>query len=462
MATASGTSSRPRRSCWSPPPCSTSRRPGCCRRATSRTRRTSRCSRRATCSSRGCCSTARSRRSPGCSRPGWRGSRSGTRARSGWRSGSPSCCPRCSSASASTSSPTLAAKALEPKAEAEVSLHHIHAPRVSVREQAAIVVERLRRSGAMTFRALCGDSPDTLTTVARFLSLLELFREGAVGFDQVTPARRADRPLDRRRRRRRRGPGHRRVRRGAARSRPPSRSRPADADDPGGTSDDRDRADDARQALVDVPLAALRPSLEAVLMVADQPLDAIALATAVGYPVDEVVAALQLLAEEYDEQGRGFELRNVAGGWRYYTREEYAAVVEGVRPRGPAGPADPGGARDARRRRLQAAGLAGPGLGDPRRQRRRRDAHAAHPRPGRGGRARTSRPGRTSTAPPATSSSGSASQSIDELPELAPYLPDLADMEDELESRPRLDAAQHPETPEEGPSTEPDGGTEPT
>ena len=82
---------------------------------------------------------------------------------------------------------TLAAKALEPKTVAEVSLQHIHAARVSVREQAAIVVDRLRRSGAMTFRALCGDSPDTLTTVARFLSLLELFREGAVGFDQVTP-----------------------------------------------------------------------------------------------------------------------------------------------------------------------------------------------------------------------------------------------------------------------------------
>ena len=49
------------------------------------------------------------------------------------------------------------------------------------------MVDRLRRPGAMTFRALCGDSPDTLTTVARFLSLLELFREGAVGFDQVTP-----------------------------------------------------------------------------------------------------------------------------------------------------------------------------------------------------------------------------------------------------------------------------------
>jgi segregation and condensation protein A len=81
----------------------------------------------------------------------------------------------------------LAAKAMEPKPVQEVVLHHIHQARVSVREQAAVVVERLRRSGALTFRALCGDSPDTLTTVARFLSLLELFREGVVGFDQVTP-----------------------------------------------------------------------------------------------------------------------------------------------------------------------------------------------------------------------------------------------------------------------------------
>jgi len=81
----------------------------------------------------------------------------------------------------------LAARALEPKPTPELSLQHIHAAKVSVREQAALVVERLRRSGTMTFRALCGDSPDTLTTVARFLSLLELFREGAVAFDQVNP-----------------------------------------------------------------------------------------------------------------------------------------------------------------------------------------------------------------------------------------------------------------------------------
>jgi segregation and condensation protein A len=81
----------------------------------------------------------------------------------------------------------LAARALEPKPVLELSLHHIHAARVSVREQAALVVDRLQRQGTMTFRALCGDSPDRLTTVARFLSLLELFREGAVAFDQVTP-----------------------------------------------------------------------------------------------------------------------------------------------------------------------------------------------------------------------------------------------------------------------------------
>jgi segregation and condensation protein B len=77
-----------------------------------------------------------------------------------------------------------------------------------------------------------------------------------------------------------------------------------------------------------VSAAELRPSLEALLMIADQPLDEITLATAVGHPVGDVSAALADLATEYAEQGRGFELRNVAGGWRYYTREEFAAVVE--------------------------------------------------------------------------------------------------------------------------------------
>jgi segregation and condensation protein B len=72
----------------------------------------------------------------------------------------------------------------------------------------------------------------------------------------------------------------------------------------------------------------LRPALEAVLMVADQPLDPVVLAAAVGRAPDEVHEALAALAQEYDDQGRGFELRRVAGGWRYCTREEHAAVVE--------------------------------------------------------------------------------------------------------------------------------------
>ncbi len=84
----------------------------------------------------------------------------------------------------------------------------------------------------------------------------------------------------------------------------------------------------ARQETLAVPLADLRPALEAVLMVADQPLDQVSLATAVGYPVSEVLGSLEALAAEYDEAGRGFELRNVAGGWRFYTREEFAPVVE--------------------------------------------------------------------------------------------------------------------------------------
>lgn len=79
----------------------------------------------------------------------------------------------------------LAAAAMAPKAAPAVSLTHIHAPAVSVREQAALVVTVLRRQGTATFRTLVADAPDRLTTVARFLALLELFREGLVAFDQV-------------------------------------------------------------------------------------------------------------------------------------------------------------------------------------------------------------------------------------------------------------------------------------
>ncbi|MCW2786203.1 MAG: segregation/condensation protein [Marmoricola sp.] len=81
----------------------------------------------------------------------------------------------------------LAARALEPKVEPVLSLAHIHAPAVSVREQAHLVVERLRVHGTLTFRKIAADAPDVMTRVARFLALLELFREGVLAFDQVTP-----------------------------------------------------------------------------------------------------------------------------------------------------------------------------------------------------------------------------------------------------------------------------------
>ncbi|WP_028473207.1 SMC-Scp complex subunit ScpB [Nocardioides alkalitolerans] len=73
---------------------------------------------------------------------------------------------------------------------------------------------------------------------------------------------------------------------------------------------------------------ALRPAIEAILMVADQPLPSVTLAVTTGHTVPDVDRALADLEREYAEQGRGFELRNVAGGWRYYTREEHAGVVE--------------------------------------------------------------------------------------------------------------------------------------
>ena len=66
-------------------------------------------------------------------------------------------------------------------------MDHLHAPAVSVREQAALLVTALRRSRVSSFRALTADCEGTLVVVARFLALLELYREGAVVFDQVTP-----------------------------------------------------------------------------------------------------------------------------------------------------------------------------------------------------------------------------------------------------------------------------------
>ncbi|MEU8757168.1 segregation and condensation protein A [Streptomyces chartreusis] len=80
----------------------------------------------------------------------------------------------------------LAVKAMQPKPKPQVYVDHIHAPLVSVQEQAGIVVARLKELGEVSFQALVEDTDDTLTVVARFLALLELYREKAVALDQET------------------------------------------------------------------------------------------------------------------------------------------------------------------------------------------------------------------------------------------------------------------------------------
>lgn len=219
-----------------------------------------------------------------------------------------------------------------------------------------------------------------------------------------------------------------------------------------------------------VPVAELRPSLEALLMVADEPMEAVTLATAVGYPVPEVNEALTALAAEYDEQGRGFELRNVGGGWRYYTRDEYAAVVEGF-------------VLEGQQARLTQAAL-------------ETLAVVAYKQPVSRARVSAIRGVNVDGVMRTLLNRGLVQEaghdhetganlyrtttyflerigvtSLDELPELAPYLPDMDDLEDELAemvsvpvaSEPVPEPEPHqPHSPHSGDGTEPDGGTEPT
>jgi len=79
----------------------------------------------------------------------------------------------------------LAARALTPRPEPQVAVDHAHGSMVSVREQTALLQERLRRTGSVSFRHLSADCEGTLQVVARFLGLLELFREGLVSFEQA-------------------------------------------------------------------------------------------------------------------------------------------------------------------------------------------------------------------------------------------------------------------------------------
>jgi segregation and condensation protein A len=81
----------------------------------------------------------------------------------------------------------LAALTLAPKAPPKVPTEHIHAPVISVREQARIVAARLRELGRASFRQLTADAAGGYEVVASFLALLELYREDMVSFEQIAP-----------------------------------------------------------------------------------------------------------------------------------------------------------------------------------------------------------------------------------------------------------------------------------
>jgi segregation and condensation protein A len=81
----------------------------------------------------------------------------------------------------------LAALALAPREIPTVGLDHLHAPLVSIREQASHVVALLRRHGTLTFRELIAGADAKGVIVARFLAVLELYRHAAIGFEQLEP-----------------------------------------------------------------------------------------------------------------------------------------------------------------------------------------------------------------------------------------------------------------------------------
>jgi segregation and condensation protein B len=101
---------------------------------------------------------------------------------------------------------------------------------------------------------------------------------------------------------------------------------PGHRDGPAGTSGPGPDTPDSGADLRELP--GLRACVEAVLLVVDEPVSDLLLAQVLERPRDEVAAELRSLAAEYTAQGRGFDLREIAGGWRLYTREDCAPVVE--------------------------------------------------------------------------------------------------------------------------------------
>ncbi|MFI5713857.1 SMC-Scp complex subunit ScpB [Kribbella sp. NPDC051620] len=199
----------------------------------------------------------------------------------------------------------------------------------------------------------------------------------------------------------------------------------------------------------------MRRALEAILMVSDEPLPVLAMAKTVGRTVADVAAALVGLSEEYTEQGRGFDLREVGGGWRYYTREDTAQYVEGYVLEG----------QQARLTQAALETLAVVAYKQPVSRARVSAIRGVNV----DGVMRTliSR-GLLEEAGPDTESQSTlyrttsyflermGMQSLDDLPELAPYLPEMDDMEEEMAAQ----SAASTDTPsEDAPTTSEDDNT---
>ena len=249
-----------------------------------------------------------------------------------------------------------------------------------------MLVDRLRHGGAMSFRALTADAGATVVVVARFLALLELFREGAVAFDQVTPLGEltvrwtgseegeieVSDDFDTLRHHTGRRAGPRRVRRGGRMTEQPDAEAPTDVEQVVVEEQQPDAESAAADELAfdvdDLPGGALA-ALEAVLMVADEPIAAVRLATVLALPTARVEALLDELAAEYRGRERrpAARLRGATGRGRVadLLRTRLRRRRRTLRARRADRPAHAGGARDARRHRLPAARDARSGLGGP-------------------------------------------------------------------------------------------------
>nr|WP_239123515.1 SMC-Scp complex subunit ScpB [Rhizocola hellebori] len=114
-----------------------------------------------------------------------------------------------------------------------------------------------------------------------------------------------------------------------AKALPEQRSKPRKADDDADAEADLEaEEDDEPENYREYEPGEFKGALEAILMVVDEPVSELVLATVLEVRAEDVANALMELSASYTSQGRGFDLRRAAGGWRYYTRAEYSSFVE--------------------------------------------------------------------------------------------------------------------------------------